>query len=185
MGKKKSNSNGQEVQTQSLTRDDIRNFLLAYSGTIALDQVRVDALPPGSFHREYDRGLWQRYRQGHLDFINRLLATIGEIPSSLLQKLTCVAAVRKTAVVQKAIIDLLSQASTHSLAPDQIDSSPLFFRSLVEDVGTGSIGGVARGNSRVRMMRWLIPIDPLRIADDPECGYLADLQREDQTEEMS
>jgi hypothetical protein len=173
----KTKSSEHDALTQSLTHDDIRNLLLAYAGAIALDQVRADALPSGSFHPEYHRGMWQRYRQSHLDFINLLFSTTKEIPSSLLKKLAATAGERKTAVVRAAIVERFAQGAVHSLAPGQIDSAPMFFSVLVEDVGTGSSGRVAYGNHRERMIRWLAPIDPLHIADDPECGYLADLRR--------
>jgi hypothetical protein len=49
--------------------------------------MRVDALPDDVFHPAYDDGMWRRWRQDHLDFINQLLPTLNEIPASLLQEL--------------------------------------------------------------------------------------------------
>jgi hypothetical protein len=36
-------------KSKPINRGDIRNLLRAYAGAIALDQIRVDALPPDSF----------------------------------------------------------------------------------------------------------------------------------------
>jgi hypothetical protein len=67
------------ANNQSLTRRDIENLLLAYSGAVELDQIRIDHLPPASFHKEYDHGMWKRYRNDHLRFINLLLVTVPQI----------------------------------------------------------------------------------------------------------
>jgi hypothetical protein len=93
-----------------------------------LDQIRVDVLPPSSFDKQYDRGMWKRYRKRHLAFINHLLLTIEQIPTRDLRQLSALGASRKSAVVRKAIVELLSLAATDSLASGQIDSAPSFLR---------------------------------------------------------
>jgi hypothetical protein len=120
--------------------------------------------------------MWLRYRQSHITFINDLLRSTQEMPLQLLKKLNVVTAARKPVVVRRAIVRLLSHGSTDLFAPGQIDSARLFFSALVEDVGIGPIGHGANRNSRLRFTRWLDPIDPLSIAEDPECKYLAKLQ---------
>jgi hypothetical protein len=79
--------------------------------------------------------------------------------------------------VRKEFIELLSMGAAPSLAPGQIDTAPLFFAVLVEDVGTGWIrGGRADVNTRARFEKWLDLVDPLSLAEDPECQYLAQLK---------
>ena len=89
-------SNKSQFDKLSIKRRDIRNLLRAYSGAIALDQFKVDALP----RRYFNRGTWVTRRQCHLDLINELLATIGAIPSKLPTGLTVLAARRDPAVVR-------------------------------------------------------------------------------------
>ena len=51
------------AHNKPIARRDIRNLLRAYAGAIALDQIRVDALPPASFHPEYDGAMWLMWRR--------------------------------------------------------------------------------------------------------------------------
>jgi hypothetical protein len=169
-----------------IARGDIRNLLRAYSGAIALDQIRVNALPTTSFHPQYSRGMWLRYRRRHIDFINQLLRTTRELSKQLLQKLDLVACTREPIVVRNAIINLLSNGACGAFAPGQIDTAPLFFAALVEDVGTGWItSSGANENARSRFEKWLQLIDPLSVAGDPECQYLADLKESVETKQAS
>jgi hypothetical protein len=73
-------------------------------------------------------------------------------------------------------VDGLNLGAANSLAPGQIDTAPLFFTALVEDVGTGWTGCRADVNAKARFERWLDLIDPLSLAEDPECQYLAQLK---------
>ncbi|MBR0939243.1 hypothetical protein [Bradyrhizobium jicamae] len=170
--------NGSEEEIdECCSLGDVQNLLLSYSGAIALDQVRVDCLPPASFHKQYSRGTWKRYRRRHLEFINHLMVSLEQIPERTLGELTLLAERRRTRTVRNALVDLLSQAATDAFAPGQIDSAPLFFDFLIREVGCGVLESAERGDFRERMMCWLKPIDPLSIADDPECDYLPALQR--------
>jgi len=178
--KKHTNPNKSQFDKLSIKRRDIRNLLQAYSGAIALDQFKVDALPSKHFHRYYSRGMWFRWRQCHFDFINELLATAGAIPTKLLRGLTVLAARRDPLVVRKTMVEMLAQGAANSLAPGQIDTATLFFLALLESAGDGSFDpGEYRNckHCKARMTRWLALTDPLSIAEDPECGYLAALQR--------
>jgi hypothetical protein len=161
------------VHNKPIARGDIRNLLKAYSGAIALDQIRVDALPPASFHPEYSRGMWLRYRRSNIAFIDHLLRTTRDISQQLLQKLNLVACTRDPTVVRKVFVELLSMGATDTLSPGQIDTAPLFFTALVEDVGTGGTWCRADVNAKASFERWLDLIDPLSLAEDPECQYLA------------
>jgi hypothetical protein len=175
--RKNVNVSERDFDAQSLAREDLDNLLLAYCGGIALDQIRVDALPRTSFHRRYDREMWIRWRQSNIEFINRLLETTEGVSARLLSRLSALASWRKPATVRKAVVGLFSEGASDALCPGQIDTAQLFFRSLLEEVGIGDVNRAVYSNPRVRMARWLAPIDPLFIADDSECGYLADLQR--------
>jgi hypothetical protein len=114
----------------SIKRRDIRNLLRAYSGAIALDQFNVDALPKKHFHAYYRRELWFHWRQCNVDFINKLLATTGALPSKLLSSLTVLAARRDPIVVRKTMVVMLATGASGSLVPGQIDTETLFFRAL-------------------------------------------------------
>jgi hypothetical protein len=54
----------------------------------------------------------------------------------LVQKVNLVACTREPKFIRKQFIELLSQGAANSLAPGQIDTAPLFFTALVENVGT-------------------------------------------------
>jgi hypothetical protein len=173
----------QQANQRPITRGDIRNMLTAYSGAIALDQLKVDALPPTSFHPSYSRGMWLRYRRIHIAFVDQLLCSTRDIPSKLLQKINLMAATQNPKRVRRAIVNFLSIGATGSWSPGQIDSAPLFFAALVEDVGIGHVGREKYNfgrdvykNHRKRFERWLSLVDPLSIADDPECQYHQGLQ---------
>jgi hypothetical protein len=120
--------------------------------------------------------MWLRYRRCNIAFINQLLRTTRDISQQLLQNLNLVACTREPQVVRKVVIELLSMGAANSLAPGQIDTAPLFFTALVEDVGTAWTGYRADVNAKARFERWLDLIDPLSLAEDPECQYLAQLK---------
>jgi hypothetical protein len=173
----------QQANQRQITRGDIRNMLTAYSGAIALDQLKVDALPSTSFHPFYSRGMWLRWRRSHIAFIDQLHGSTRDIPSELLQKINVMAAAQNPKRVRRAIVNFLSIAVSESWSAGQIDSAPLFFAALVEDVGTGAVGREKYNfgrdvykNRRKRFERWLRLVDPLSIADDPECQYHQGLQ---------
>jgi hypothetical protein len=105
--KKHTNPNNSQFDEPSIKRRDIRNLLQAYSGAIALDQFKVDALPRKHFHRYYRRGLWVIWRKSHLSFIDKLVATTGAIPRKLLSDLTVLAARRDPLVVRKTMVEIL------------------------------------------------------------------------------
>jgi hypothetical protein len=158
-----------QAMTKTLTTDDIRDLLTGFSAAIELDQIRVDALPAGKFHPYYSSGMWRRWRRYHLDYINQLLPTVNGMPATLLQELTRVALTRDPLAVREKAIELFSSAASGD-CPEQFETASLFFGWLIVDVSRGSEIKPTVGDARSSMMRWLSTTDPLRIAEDPECG---------------
>ena len=157
--------------TTMLTHEDIRDLITGFAGAIELDQIRVDALPDEVFHPAYNGSMWRRYRHDHLDFINRLVPTVNAIPSALLQELARLAITYETEVVREAIADLFAEAATGACPAEEFESAAQFFGWLIKYVSHGAPGNPLSGNARELMMQWLAVTDPLRIAEDPECGY--------------
>jgi hypothetical protein len=155
----------------TLTHEDITDFLAGFASAIELDQMRVDALPDDIFHPAYDDGMWRRWRQYHLDFINQLLPTVNKIPASLLQELARLAITYETAVVQEAILHLFGDAASDLCPGEQFETAALFFGWLPKDVSRKAPGKPSSDSARSLMMRWLAVTDPLRIGEDSECGY--------------
>jgi hypothetical protein len=126
--KKHNSPNRSQFDELSIKRRD-RNLLQAYSSAIALDQSKVDALPRKHFDRYYSRGMWFRWRQCHLDFINELLASAAAMPTKLLRSLTMIAALaRSVGCERKTMVEILSLGASDSLAPGQMIPQPGFFK---------------------------------------------------------
>lgn len=157
--------------TQTLTPEDIRDLLTGFIAAIELDQIRVDALPPVKFHRWYNDSLWRRCRRGHIDYINRLLPSVNAIPSALLQELAWLAITYEPAVVRATVIDLFDDAASGNCPAEEFETAALFFGWLIKDVSNTPAGAPLNCDAKVLMMQWLSVDDPLRIAEDPECGY--------------
>lgn len=157
--------------TQTLTQDDIRDLLAGFADAIQLDQIRVDALPPEKFNSKYRDSMWRMWRRGHLDYINRLLPTLKAISPALLEKLTWLATNYDPAVVREAALELFAGAASDSYATEEVETAALFFGWLIQDITRASEGKPIQGGARALMRKWLPFTDPLRIAEDPECGY--------------
>jgi hypothetical protein len=156
--------------SKTLTTEDIRDLLAGFSAAIELDQIRVDALAPGKFHPCYSSGMWRRWRRYHLDYINQLLPTVNGMPPALLEELTRLALTSEPLAVREKAIELFSSAASGDCAG--LETASLFFGWLIVEVSRGSeIKPTVGDNARTSMMRWLSTTDPLRIAEDPECGY--------------
>lgn len=176
--KKHSVSKRSEFDRYCIRRRDIRNLLRAYCAAIALDQSKVDALPRKHFHSEYSRGMWFRWRLDQIGFIEELIATTGAIPKRLLRDLTVLAARRDPTVVRRTMVEMIGESA--SLSSGQLDTATLFFQALLKSVGNQRFEPDIRcgyKHCRVRLTRWLKLTDPLRIAEDPECGYLGVLEK--------
>jgi hypothetical protein len=157
--------------TNTLTSEDIRDLLTGFVAAIELDQIRVDALPPVKFHRWYKDSMWRRCRRDHIDYINRLLSSVETIPSALLQELTWMAITYEPAVVQEAALNLFADAANGTCPAEELETAALYFGWLFKDVISKPAGTPVNSDARALMMQWLTVTDPLRIAEDPECGY--------------
>jgi hypothetical protein len=155
----------------TLRHKDILDLLEGFAAAIELDQIRVDALPPRKFHRHYDDGMWRRYRNYHLVFINKLSATVDEIPPVMLEALTGLAIDYEAAGVREPMLDLFLDAASGNSGEAEIERATVFFGWLIKIVSRGSPTKCLSGEPRRLMMQWLATADPLRIAEDPECGY--------------
>jgi hypothetical protein len=162
--------NSQTKITTAVTHEEIRNLITGFAGAIELDQIRVDVLRDEIFHPAYDGSMWRRYRQDHLDFINQLVPTVNMIPSALLQELARLAITYETAVVREAILDLFAEAATGACPAEEFESAAQFFGWLIKNVSRRAPGPL-NGDARELIMQWVAVTDPLRIAEDPECGY--------------
>lgn len=156
---------------KALTRQDIRDLLLGFAAAIELDQLRVDALPPETFHPEYDDGMWRRWRRYHLAYIDQLLATVPAMPSGMLKNLTEVAITYEPAAVGEIAVDLFADAASGSCPEEELGTAVLFFGWLIKDVCGKFQEKSISCDARARMMHWLPVTDPLNFSKDPECGY--------------
>lgn len=120
--------------TQMLTPEDVRDLLIGFVAAIELDQIRVDALPPEKFHRWYKDSIWRSYRRDHIDYINRLLASVNSIQSALLQELAWLAISYEPATVREAAVKLLAEAASGSRPAEELETAALFFGRLIKDV---------------------------------------------------
>jgi hypothetical protein len=157
--------------TETLTTDDIRDLLTGFSAAIELDQIRVDALPPEKFHRWYSDSMWRNWRRLHIDYIHRLLPSVKTIPSALLEELAWLAIAYEPTVVRETLLDLFVDAASGSCDEAELETAPLFFRWLIKDISGRPAVHPLNCDAKALMMQWLPVTDPLRIAEDPECGY--------------
>jgi hypothetical protein len=160
------------VDIQStLTHEDITDLLTGFARAIELDQMKVDALPDDVFHPAYDDGMWRRWRQDHLDFINQLLPTVINIPASLLQELAWLANTCETAVVRFELLSLFGDGAGRLVPDEEFETAALFFGWLLKTASGHARNKPLNSDARWQLMRWFAVTDPLRIAEDSECGY--------------
>ncbi len=116
--------------------------------------------------------MWRRLRQRSIAVIDKLIDTSDEISIRHLTELTDLAMRYNSRIIRYALIDILDMAANDSLAPGQIDSAPRFFRYLIKTVRQHDPARRNTVDPRAAMKQWLSLIDPLRIAEYDECGYL-------------
>jgi hypothetical protein len=157
---------------KNITKDNIRELLNGFTAAIELDQIRVDALPASVFHRDYDDGMWRRHRREHLEYVKQLLPTLDTIPPVILEKLTRIASHCEPAIVRDRALGLFALVSSGNYDAEEFTTAAQFFEELIEElVWNQCEGGLIGEDAPALMMRWLPATDPLRIAQDPECGY--------------
>ncbi|MGY4224982.1 hypothetical protein ACVMIH_002343 [Bradyrhizobium sp. USDA 4503] len=155
--------------TETLVRDDIKNFLKRLSVAIELDQINVDALPPESFLIEYDDDMWRAWRHEHRVHIEKLLDTADMIPPVMLWQLTGVAIRHEPELVGTALLELFAEVAAGGCA--DLGSAEMFFGVLIRQMRGQRKRSSRRESAQASMLQWLPATDPLRIAEDPECGY--------------
>lgn len=166
MRKKSKCALANEVTRPILTRNDISALLVAYYGAINLDNVRADEL---CSCRGRKKRACTESRIDHLRHIYLLLDTLSHVSQEALANLTVVAATHEPTVVRKVLRRLLAEGSSAHLVGERMWSAPEFFNALVEEVGEGPRAPKEDEDMAKRMMRWLDPVDPLRVAQS--CGY--------------
>jgi hypothetical protein len=156
--------------TKILTHADIRELLQGFGVAIELDQLRVDALPAAKFHPLYNDSTWRRWREGHINYISRLLSTVDAIPPAILGELTGIAIAYEPEVVGNIALELFAEAVNNS-CPEELGTAARLLGCLIRQVGEQPEVSARQRDARTAMSRWLPTADPLRIAKDPECEY--------------
>lgn len=157
--------------TETLTHADIRKFFKNTSAAIELDQRRVDAMPPTSFHPMYDALLWRDWRVGHLGYIKCLLSSVNAISPAMLVELTKLATTYQVRVVERIVLETFADAVSGSCPEMAVATAEQFFGWVIDGVRLHA-GVRQRSLSATKAIaKWLPNSDPLRIARDPECQY--------------
>jgi hypothetical protein len=152
-----------------LTPGDVRDFLIGFAAAIELDQIRVDALPRERFHPDYCDDLWRKWRRKHLEYIEQLLPTVDALSPSLLVQLAQFAIEYEPADVAEEALGLIGEIVGECC--QATETAALFFGCLIAEVSSKSQLKLKGCEARARMMQWIPVGDPLRIAQDSECGY--------------
>jgi hypothetical protein len=156
---------------KTLTPEDIRTFLKRLSTAIELDQVHVDALPPERFSPEYSDGMWRTWRRDHRVFIGKLLLTADAIPPAMLRELTGLAITHEPELIGDVVLELCAEVVSGSCPPEDIGTAECFFGQLIKQLSDQPEGNRRHESAQGSLLQWLPVNDPLRIAQDPECGY--------------
>jgi hypothetical protein len=144
-----------------------------FAAAIELDQLRVDAVPRAKFKPEYDDRMWREWRAGHISFIDKLLSSMDTIPPAMLAELATIATAYEPKLVGHVALEQFAEAVGGCCAEEECATAERFFYWLIKAVGMHPESSRRRRSRDARgaMLRWLAVTDPLRIAQDPECGY--------------
>jgi hypothetical protein len=93
------------------------------------------------------------------------------IPQAILEKVTWVATNYEPAILGEAALNVFGDAVSRSCPIEELATATLFFERLIKDVMRSSERKPVDGDAAALMIRWLPVTDPLRIAEDRECGY--------------
>ena len=156
--------------TETLTHADIRDLLRGFDAAIELDQLRVDTMPAAKFHPAYDDSMWRGWRRNHRSYTTKLLSTVDAIPSEMLGELTRIAVTYEPDLIRHVTLELFAEVVCEGLQ-EELGTAALFFGCLIKQVGTQSEGRPRHQDAKTSILQWLPVTDPLRIAQDRECGY--------------
>jgi hypothetical protein len=153
--------------TEPVTGGDIRDLLTSFAAAIRSDKLSVVPI-------HYNVGMWSRWRNDNIEFVNKLIKTANEIPEATLSRLNWLAHTYPSAVVAQAFLELLGGAACGSADEVEVLPAACFFEWLILDVSRRPTGSPQiNGSTRSLMALWFPLKDPLRIALDPECRITA------------
>ncbi|MCS3765269.1 MULTISPECIES: hypothetical protein [Bradyrhizobium] len=158
------------MSTKTLSTADIKTFLEGLSHSIELDQIYVDSLPRKRFSKAYDDGLWRDWRRDHRAFIDKLIASADRMSPSALRRLTEVALSFDPAVVEYIMLETFAGVVGGAYA-ENCETAQRFFKWVRDEVVRQGRGKRANGSAMKAISKWRSAVDPLLIAQDPECGY--------------
>jgi len=156
--------------TETLTQADIRDLLRGFDAAIELDQLRVDTMPAAKFHPAYDDSMWRGWRRNHRSYTTKLLSTVDAIPSEMLGELTRIAVTYEPDLIRHITLELFAEVVCEG-PPGELGTAELFFGCLIKQVGAQSEGRPRHQAAKTSILQWLPVTDPLRVAQDRECGY--------------
>jgi hypothetical protein len=159
------------IEIETLAPTDIKNFLKQLAAAIELDQVRVDVLPQESFAPEYNDSMWRAWRRDHRRVIEELLSTADRIPPAMLSELTRLAITREPVLIGSAVLEFFAEVVCGACPRERLGTAERFIGWLTANLSNQPEGKPRHESARASILQWLPVIDPLRIAQDPECGY--------------
>jgi hypothetical protein len=162
---------GETAMSKKIASNDIRNFLKRVSTAIEFDQVLVDTLPAERFSPAYSDGLWRAWRRDHCAYVDRLASTVDKIPPAMLSELTGIATTYEPALVGKIVVELFALIVGGCCPAEDYGSAELFFGEIIRQLNAQSKGAPRNEGAKASISQWLPVVDPLGIAQDPECAY--------------
>jgi hypothetical protein len=96
---------------------------------------------------------------------------VDAIPSATLGELTRIAVTYEPDLIRHIALELFAEVVSGSCPQKELGTAELFFGWLIKQVGAQSEGRPRHQDARTSILQWLPVTDPLRIAQDPECGY--------------
>ena len=107
-----------------------------------------------------------------------MAATAHDVPAEVLEQLIVIAAAYDPSDIAEAVLEISCEFAPHFSVPEGQDfddptTATGFLKTLITDVRRERkpAGRPTAGNAIDKIKRWFPVEDPLRIAQDPECGY--------------
>ncbi|WP_050629305.1 hypothetical protein [Bradyrhizobium viridifuturi] len=104
-----------------------------------------------------------------------MLSTADAIQPATLKHVTEVATAYEPGVVGSVVLELFAEVIGGRA--EDLGTAGNFFGALIEEMGGQRRGSASHVEAQVSILQWLPTTDPLRIAQDPECGYALALAR--------